>query len=246
MRRIVAMFLASGLLVALGCSQSYDKRMEKTLDTMIENKRFDDNLQAAVEGKLKEMNIFVRPPKLMAGAKEFSLFALQDGQFDHTETFTEAAESGAKRSLHVIARQKQAKKAAVKGAAPAEPPAPRGPFKTDLVNQLKSVFPDDEKLVDAKMTDDAHKPNTYKRLILTSGEDAGKKKVEIYLYNLEAYDVALIFQYDAADEKALSGKIDLCLKAFAVGPRATAKFNSKSGLEEDLSEGAAPGGGVAF
>jgi hypothetical protein len=236
MRRIAAMMVTCVLLVATGCSNRYQVRLDETLKEMKYNKRLDDNLEAApAEGKLKELDIFVRPPKPMAASKEFLLGEVPAGQFDDTKTFFE----GQKAFLHVIARKKQAKKPVAKGAAP-EPQAARGPFNTDVIAVLKAIYPDEESLAPEKFKDDPKKGNAFKRVIF---ENSGKR-VEVYLYKLEPYDVALIFQYDPAEKAALASKINLCLESFAIGPKAHAKYANPNGSgEEESSE---PSGPAAF
>jgi len=234
MRRIWAMMVSSVLLVAFGCSQSYQIRLDKTLEDMKYNKRLDENLQPALaDGKLKELGIFVRPPLPLTPSKEFTLGEVPAGQFDETKTFFD----GQKAFLHVVARVKQAKKPAAK-AAPAEPPAARGQFNADVLAALKAVYPEEENLATEKFKDDPHKPNTYKRVIF----DNSGKRVEVYLYKLEPYDVALIFQYDTGEKAALASKINLCLESFAVGNKARSKYaNPAGGGEEEPTEG-----GIAF
>ena len=237
MRRIVAMMVSGVLLVASGCSNSYQIRLEKTLEEMKYNKRLDDNLEpASAEGKLKELAIFVRPPKPPAPSKEFLLGEVPAGVFDETKTFFE----GQKAFLHVIARVKQAKKPAAKGAT-AEPPAARGPFNTDVIAVLKAIYPDEEGLAPEKFKDDPKKGNAFRRVIF---ENNGKR-VEVYLYKLDPYDVALIFQYDPSEKNALASKINLCLESFAVGAKARAKHANPTGSGEEES-GAGGGAGVAF
>ncbi len=240
MRRIVAMMVPCTMIVAFGCSgMGYNNRMEKTLEDRRYQMRLDENLQPAVtEGKLRELAIFVRPPKPLNASKEFTLGEVQPGVFDETKSFYETS----KTFLHVLARKKQAaKKPAAKGAAPAEPPAQRGPFNSDVVAVLKAVFGDDENIAVEKFKDvSEYKPNNYKRLLFETGADATKKRVEVYLFKQGDYDVALIFVYDPAEKNALSSKIALCLESFAVDARAQAKFvNPNSNGEEEATAGEA-------
>ncbi len=238
MRRIAAMVVSSILLVVCGCSTSYQIRLDKTLEEMKYEKRLNDNLEPPpAEGKLKELAIFVRPPKPLAASKEFLLGEVPAGQFDETKTFFE----GQKAFLHVIARVKQPKKPPAKGA-PAEPPVARGPFNSDIIAVLKAIYVDEENLAVEKFKDDPKKSNAFKRVIF---ENSGKR-VEIYLYKLDPYDVALIFQYDPAEKNALASKINLCLESFAVGNKARSKYANPSATGEDESVEAGGGTGVAF
>src|SRR5947209_8503699 len=117
MRRILAVFASSVLLLAAGCGVGvYEKRLSKTLEDMKYRKRLDDNLMPAVtKSKLEQNLIYLRPPKTLQGpAKDFMLTVLEPGKFDVTESFYEPE----KQSLHVLARVKRPKGPDNKKAAP--------------------------------------------------------------------------------------------------------------------------------
>ena len=210
MRRSLAVLISGAMLLAFGCSNRYDIRLNKTLEEMKYTKRLNDNLQdAPKDGLLKELNIYVRAPKPLVEAKEFGLGAASAGLFDVEKTFFQ----GEKTFLHVVARVKLPKKPAAKGAAPEAAPPARAPFNEDLLGLLRGVYGEEEGL--AKFKDDPHRTNPFKRSIVT----ANGKTVEVYTYKLDIYDVALIFQYDPADKGAMASKIALCLESFATGRR---------------------------
>ncbi len=237
MRRILAAMVTGALLVAAGCSGRYDKRMDLTLEALKYTKRLDDNLQPpASDGPLKELAIYVRPPKTLVEAKEFGLGAVQAGLFDVERTFYE----GSKTFLHVLARVKTPKKAAAKGAPPEAAPAARGNFNTDVLGVLKGVFGEDDSLSVEKFKDDPHRSNSYKRAIFATTANGKPAEVQVYLFKNEPYDVALIFVSDPAEKAALASKINLCLESFAVGNKARSKF-SGSASEEEAADGASPG-----
>ncbi len=118
MRRVAAIVLSAGLVLVVGCgTQSYEYRLEKTLEEMRYQRRLNENLsEPATKGKLEELQIFVRPPKNMTGpAQTFQLAAVEPGRFDVESSFIEPE----KQSLHVLARVNRPKTPAKKGAAQA-------------------------------------------------------------------------------------------------------------------------------
>jgi hypothetical protein len=234
MRRGLILLLSCSFICALGCGNRYQARTDRTLEKMRFTKRLNDNLMPpAAEGKLKELYVFVRAPKGMNHAKTFLLTAVPSGQFDAEESFDDG-----KSSLHVLARQKTAKKAqAKKGEAPVEQAA-RGDFSADVRNLLGTFFNDAESLAPEKFKDDSKKTNRFRRAVFK----ANNKNVNVYIYKNDPYDVALIFLVDPADQAALASKIDLCLESFAVGAA------GKRGYEGEASEeeGGEAAGGSAF
>src|SRR5271166_917392 len=137
MKRAAAVVLGVSLVLILGCgTHSYETRLETTLDNMKYQKRLDDNLgAAATKGKLEGLQIYVRPPKNMTGPTQtFQLTVVEPGKFDVESSFIEPE----KQSLHILARVKQAKTPSKK--APAKAETPRGDFKADIVELLKSVY----------------------------------------------------------------------------------------------------------
>ncbi len=230
MRRLLMATVTTSLLLSLGCVQRYQKRMDSTIEEIKYERELDKNLEPAPpEGKLKELDIFVRPPKGLVVSKEFLLPGVQPGQFDVERTFYE----GQKASLHVLARKKTAKKAPAKGA-PAEPVVARGDFNGDVLGALREAFPgDDENIALEKFKDDPHKANKFRRSIFTATN--GGKKVEVFLSKVDPYDVAMIYVFDPAEEKAIDPKIRYSLEAFALGDKAKNKYTGTTEAEAEAA-----------
>ena len=121
MNRVVTVALGAGLVLVIGCgTQNYEYRLEHTIDRMKYQKRLDDNLtEASTKGKLEATADLPATPKAMTGPTQtFQLAVIEPGKFDVESSFIEAE----KQNLHVVARVKQAKAPAKKGAPKAEPP----------------------------------------------------------------------------------------------------------------------------
>lgn len=234
MRRSLAAFISCALVVGLGCGNRYQVRMDRTIEELKYNREVDKALEPApTDGRIKELDVYVRPPKPLQPAKEFLLGALQPGLFDVEKSFFE----GQKSFLHVLARKKMPRKAPAKGA-PAEPQATRGEFNADVLAVLKGVFGDDENIAIEKFKSDPHKGKEFRRAIFA----ANGKTVQVDLLKSDPYDVALIFVFDPADQTAMNAKIRYCLETFALGDKAKNKYNNMSDAE---AEEATPTG-VAF
>ncbi len=223
------------LLVVLGCSQTYDERMERTLDQMKYEQRLNDNLMPPVsKGKLEENLIYLRPPRGLSGpTKTFQMTVVEPGKFDDEETFIEPE----KQSLHVLARVDRPKAAAKK--APAVEAVPRGEFNADVVDLIRNVYGVELNLSQFKEV--SKQRNTFKAHTL----DLNAKKVEIYLYGSKTtpHKVALIFEYPKTSESAVAPKIGLCLESFATGEPARLAF--AGGEVEESAEGEAGPGEAA-
>lgn len=215
-----AVVLGVGLVLILGCgTQSYEKRLEMTLDHRKYQKRLDDNLgAAAAKGKLEELQIYVRPPKNMTGLTQtFQLAVVEPGKFDVESSFIEPE----KQSLHILARVKRPE--APSKEAPAQAEAPRDEFNADVVELLRNVYGAEIDLSKFKTENKLDHTNyTFKSVEL----DLGVKTVQVYLYASEndPYKVALIFEYPKAERNAVNPKIRLCLESFAVGDKAKKAF----------------------
>src|SRR5208283_6072690 len=136
MKRAVAVLLGVGLVLVLGCgTQSYETRLDKTLDNMKYQKRLDDSLgDAATKGKLEQLGIYVRPPKSMTPTETFQLTVVEPGKYDVESSFIEPE----KQSLHILARVKRPKTPSKK--APTKAETPRGEFNSDVVELIKNVY----------------------------------------------------------------------------------------------------------
>lgn len=236
MKRFWATLVSLGLFLAIGCSsKNYDIRLEKTLENMKYQKKLNEALIPAVAtGKLKELDIYLRPPKNLEGpTKAFQLTVVDPGRFDLENSFIE----NKKQNLHVLARVKRPKPPAKKGA-PAVATPPRGKFDDDVLELLKGVYGVDLQL--PKFKADTKKKNAFRHYTI----DLDPKTVQIYLYGAKnnPYEVALIFEYPKTEHSLLNPKISYCLESFAVGERAKRAFEGAT-TEEELEETSEGGGG---
>jgi hypothetical protein len=226
MKRALAVLCCATLTVAVGCGErSYERRLDKTLADMKYRQRLDQYLIPPVQGKFKELGIFLRPPKPLAQSTQFLLTSAEPGKYDlESSFFNQGAPTGLR--LHVLARRKQAKKAPTKGAAPPADTANRGPFQQDVLSLLASNFGAAEALQNPRVQNVSAKRNAFKRITFPSptGSD-----VRVYLYNRDPYDVALVWDIPKG---TTSTGIDLCLESFAVGPKAIRQFEGGVGDEE--------------
>lgn len=236
MKRAWAMLVGTTLLLVVGCAETYDTRMERTLDRMKYEQRLNDNLMPpASKGKLEENLIYLRPPRELAGpTKTFQMTVIEPGKFDVESTFIEPE----KQSLHVLARVDRPK-AATKKAPAAADAVPRGEFNADVVDLIRNVYGVDVNL--SQFKEITKERNTFKAHTL----DLNAKKVEVYLYGSKntPHKVALIFEYPKSAENTVSPKIGLCLESFATGEAARLAFaggEPEEGVEGEPGEAAAP------
>ncbi len=240
MKRAAVVFLGAGLVIIVGCgTQSYEARLEKTLDNMKYQKRLDDNLGTApTKGKLEQSLVYVRPPKNMTGPTQtFQLTVVEPGKFDIESSFIEPD----KQNLHILGRIKRPKTPNKKG--PAQPETPRGEFNADVVELLKNVYGVD---LDASKfkTEDKLDHTTYSFKYLDI--DLNVKTVKVYLYGNKSdpYEIALIFEYPKTEQNTVNPKIRLCLESFAVGDKAKKAF--AGGETEDMEGAEETSSPVAF
>jgi hypothetical protein len=258
MRRVWAILATAGLVAAYGCGNSYDIRLNKTLEEMKYRKRLDDNLTPAAKGKFEELSIFLRPPKNLQAAKEFLLPIPEPGKFDLEASFLET-KSGAdskpnepakeeakagealKQSLHVLARVKRPKNPNAKKKA--APVVPRGDFSRDVLALLNAAYAPPAELTIDKFKEVTKGPNSrpvnrFKHHAFTVND----KNIQVYLYapKGENSEVALIFEYPRAEQ--LYSKIELSLECFGAGDRAKRSFSGAVGDESDAGAGAAAPG----
>jgi hypothetical protein len=245
------------VLAVYGCGNSYDIRMNKTLEDMRYRKRLDDNLMPAqTKGKFEELLIFVRPPKNLQPAKEFLLPLPETGKFDLEASFLEAQKGGGsadpaadpkaaaetpKQSLHILARVKRPKNPNSKKKVEA---ANRGDFSRDVLTLLNGAFAPPTELTIDKFKETKKKNNTFKQYAFAVN-DRGKN-VQIYLYvpKNHPYEVALVFEYPSTEHTNLYSKIELSLESFAEGNRARRAFSGAVGDEQGGEGTAAPPAGV--
>jgi len=240
MKRVLALSMSAILVLLMGCgSASYNKRLDKTLADMKYRQRLDQYLTPPAADKVKEIGIFLRPPKPLAQSKEFLLTPTAD-LHDLEASFTDLSKPGSLR-LHVLARRKVAKAAAKKGAPPPAESAARGVFKADVFAQLANDFGATEENLAKAVDYNAGKKNAFKRIQFVSPTSGDQIRVYLYENKRENYDVALIWDVPKGQEKdATTGTgIELSLESFAAGMRANRLFETGGGEGEGAAEGEA-------
>ena len=232
MRRVWVLISSALLVTSFGCGkESYEKRLNRTLEKLKYENRIRKNLMEAVnEKKFQDLGIYIRPPKDEAYAKTGQL-PVTEGQFDLDASFNDKSDA----SLHLLARVKMPKKAPTKGAPPPPPPPQRGEFAGDVIGVLSTVFGSPDVLQTPKFSEENKKQNRFRRLIF----NANDKDINVYLYKQDGHEVALIFVYDPKLKNQLSSKIELCLESFATGEKAKRLF-SGGGEEEPEATPAGP------
>lgn len=239
MNRAFAILASACLILAIGCTNTYDYRLDKTLEEMRYNKRLDENLlPPATKGKLEELQVFIRPPKNLKGPTQtFAWTVIEPGRFDLENSFIDQDKQ---ESLHILVRVKKPKAppSKKKGAAPKEE-VTRGDFATDVVELVKSVY--GVELERSKLKPDAKSHNNRTNNFIATTLDLPPNEVQIYLYGDKngPYEVALIFAYPKDSKKTIDTKIRLALETFAVGQAARYSF-SNSGEEGGEEGGGAP------
>src|SRR3982751_5112095 len=120
MQRATALLVTAGAVLLGGCGvQSYNRRLEFTLENLKYRQRLDQYLaDAPTEAQFKDFPLFVRPPKGMELAKTITMADLPPGQYDLAASFLGKTNG----SLHILARKKAVKKAAPKKNEPPPPP----------------------------------------------------------------------------------------------------------------------------
>jgi hypothetical protein len=265
MKRLLACLL-SVTVVLVGCGRSYKLRLENTVTTLKYLARLDHYLNPAVQGKFKDMQVFLRPPKPLQETEQLGLQGVGEGQFDLSASFLgqEKAAGGAEPGkeatpagdavlrLHVLARVKLPKRKTKKGEAAPPEPAARGEFTADVRSVLASDYNAGDAAATGQLKSDSHRKNTFKRLIFTS--PVNNDVVRVFFYKHGNHDVALIWDIPPALEKTTATGINLCLESFAVGEKANRFFARGYHEDEGLGGGPIPGkgggaeggGGVAF
>lgn len=244
MRRLLAVCFSSFLILALiGCSKSYETRLKLTLERMQYLQRLDQYLQAPAGDALQQLGIYIRPPKPLTKASAPGLTAAPE-EFDVNMTFLDASATPTKGAtapaatpvvrMHVLARAKQAQAASKKGE-PAPPPVERTPFPQAVVEVLaRDLGGLDPAEADQLFKSDKKRLNDFRRLEF---EAANGDIIRAYLYKLDDYEVALIWDIPKAAEQTPTVRTgrELTLEALAVGPKAVAAFQ---GI--DVEDGAGP------
>jgi hypothetical protein len=246
MRRALGLASSLSLVLVFGCAQRYDYRLEKTIENRKYQRRLDTNLGGAPgKGKIQDVGIYVRPPKGLTGPTQtFAMAVVEPGKYDVENSFIDEKRGA---SLHVLARVKTPKAPAAKTKKGAATEAtPRGDFRADVIDLLRSVYSVEianNQLKDVKKQHDA-RSNTFKSPLkpLETGDTNAPKELQVFFYGDKngPYEIALIFEYPKTEHDFLSPKIDLCLESFGVGDLAKRLYSG--GEEAAAEEGPIPTG----
>lgn len=273
MKRLLAITLSGAFVLMLGCSQSYEVRLNKTLEQLRYMQRLDQYLQPAAAGQFQELAIFLRPPKPLQEAQAKALVGLTEepGRYDLAVSFlgqppaAPKAEGGQQPPqqpqanqgtppriirLHVLARVKMAKRpgaATAKKAeeAPVEAVVPRGDFVTDVRTLLASDYGAGEEVLSEPLKNDKKKSNDYKRLVFPAPSNGDD--IRVFFYKQGEYDVALIWDIppDQVKSPTVTTGMELCLEILAVGPRAQRAFSGAVVGDEEIGGGGPPADSAA-
>ncbi|MBX6313516.1 MAG: hypothetical protein IRY99_11460, partial [Isosphaeraceae bacterium] len=238
MKRALVLAVSAACVLALGCgTRSYEFRMNKTLEFLKYRQRLDQYLNPPAEDKLKDLAIYLRPPKPLSLASAFQLTSTPD-QFDLEKSFTGGQAKGDSLRLHVLARKKQDTKK--KGAAAES--AARMPFKDAVFSLLANDYGAAEALQGAKIENSKAKANNYKRVLFIAPSNG--HLIRVYLYSQAPYDVALVWDIPPSLSKdaTTNEAIALSLESFAVGAKANRQFQAGVGDEESAPAGGEAGG----
>lgn len=248
MKRVLGLLAGAFLSLAMGCAQSYDIRVERTIQNMLYRRDLDKNTEEPpAKSNLETLKIYLRAPKGLKGpAKEFA-YAVEPGKFDATDTFIASGDKPA--SLHILARSNAAKAPTKKAPGPQGPEqqaatAARGDFVSDVLDFIKITYSTDITAAQLKPVD----PNAHGRKGVSykgATVDLGDKQVLVRFHgdkNSPA-QVALIFEGSKEALRALSSQIDYSLNSLVLGPRAAALY---SGQDEVTGEETAPAAPAAF
>jgi hypothetical protein len=238
MRYFIICLSALCATCAIGCGQSYETRLNRTVERLKYIQKLDKNLSAPVGEPFKKENIYLRPPKGLELSSTFSLGETK-GLFDVASSFNDLQKGQNGLRLHVVARVDKPKKAAGKNAPPPADAAARGPFLEDLKNLLITGYGSSESLETPAYKSEKIKTNSYKRLMFATANS----RVEVYVLQAKPYDVALIWEIPnslAKTEPALALGKPLSLEAFATGTKAVRFL--QAGVDDE-SGGGRPGTG---
>ncbi|MEW4566417.1 hypothetical protein AB1L88_00985 [Tautonia sp. JC769] len=253
MRRLPALATFAVLsLPVLGCGYtSYEARLEATQGRLKDDIILNQQLYSAAQGEFAENSIYLRVPQGMAQQPEFELIALNPDAFEVAASFSpQSAEANSK--LHILARRDSQEP-----PDPEQPArAPRGDFRTDVINVLAQVYGPDiasAALEPVNKTvwprNDVAPTITFERLTLT---DRNLQLIHLYFYKEESgdasYEAALIWEFPSGEAPTASpNPVDLTLGTFAVGQRAASRFSGRPDQVGGASgSGAGGGSAVAF
>jgi hypothetical protein len=234
MKRLLGLLVSASLLLVLGCSADYDRRLVNTIERLRYQKNLDNNTEKPPDNKssLYSSHVYIRPPLGLKGpTKEIALAPVEEGKYEVATSFL-----GDAANLHVLARAEKPKAAAPKkkeGASATPPPNVRGEFITDVLDYLKNALGVD--IEKSKLKSDVRDRNTFKSTTV----DLTAKEVQIFIIGEKnsPAQVALIFDYPKDSRNSLSSKIRYCLESFRVGAPAQRAYDGKDeeGGEEAVS-----------
>ena len=222
--------VSCSLLFSRRMRPRYQKRMDETIEPFKYERELDKNLEPAPpEGPLKELDIFVRPPKGMQPAKDFLLGGVQPGRS------TSSGRSTRGRRLPARPRTRRWRRR----------PRPRGPRpsrrRPRRVQRRCPRRPSRPSSATTRTSPSRSSRTTPTRLTSSAGSiftaNTGKK-VEVFLSKVDPYDVALIYVFDPAEEKAIDPKIRYSLEAFALGDKAKIKYAGGTEAEAEAATAA--------
>lgn len=249
MKRVLALLLCATAVTSLGClgAASYEKRLDASLTNMQYQEELKKYLSDATPGPLKDLGIYLRPPKGFQKAPS-TLLPVQPGAFDVAESFSGgAAEGGAPIQLHVLARLKKKPKPQAKPGQPAPPQqADRSPasFVQDVQTILQGFYGGE--VVGGKVEKVNQRNRQYQRMKFAS---ATSNTIDVYFYDQGNHLAALIWDTPAtqASSEAITRGKDRTLGSFAVGKTAMNLFAGRDEDEAPQSSGEGGGaGGVTF
>ncbi len=228
LKRVLVVFLSASSLGLVGClgETGYESRLNRTLENLKFQRQLDANLNPAEVGRLKELNLFVRPPKGMAKAPAAGI-NVPANAYDAAETFLGVVDAaGNPIQLHVLARVKPIRKAAAPKAGDPPPPPETNlaTFESDLRGLLNAVYGAGG---DTKSDAVNERGRAYKRIKFQAADG---QFVSANLYEQPTEKVALIFVYPAAsaNSQAVTTAVPLALGAVATGGKAVAAFNGNA------------------
>jgi len=240
MKRVLGILAGAFLALSIGCAQSYDIRVEKTLDNLKYRRDLERNTDAPpAKSNLEKEKIYVRAPKGLKGPAQTFAFVIEPGKFDVADTFIDQEKQA---SLHILARSNAPKPAAAAKKSPnptdtpdqAPPPVARGEFTSDVLDFIKSAYNTDLEAAQLKSVE----PNSHGRKSIqykNATLDLGNKQVKVYFHgdkNSPA-QVALIFEGTKESLRNLISQIDYSLNSLVVGPKATNFYNGQDELSEE-------------
>jgi hypothetical protein len=245
MKRALAVLLCATAVTSLGClgAASYETRLEKSLTNLQYQEELKKYLNDATPGPLKDLGVYLRPPKGFQKAPS-TLLPVQPGAFDAAESFSGGdSKNGPPIQVHILARLKKKPKPQAKPGQPAPPQqADRAPgsFIPDVQTVLQGFYGGSDAIVGAKLDKyPVQRGRQYQRLKFAS---ATGNTIDVYFFDQGNHLAALVWDIpapQAASEAITKGK-DRTLGSFAVGRTAANLFE---GRDEDEAPRSGGGGG---